>query len=99
MRVPGPVLAVIRFVYPRRAQEIEQAEKAKATAPAAYQNAREVAEAAGPWRMAHDLELDAGAGLEAIAEAAAADYHVEVRPEAKRGSRDGFDRFLAGEVE
>ena len=89
-------LNAIRFFSPKRAEEIELAGKAKATAPAAYLNAREVAEAAGPWRMATDLGIDPGLGLDGIAEQAALDYHAEVRDEAKRGHRDGFDVFLAG---
>lgn len=93
------LIAAVRFFSPRRAQEIEQADKAKATRPAAYENARQVAEAAGPWRMAHDLGIDPGIPLDGIATLAVLDYHPEARDEAKRGTVDGFERFLAGDVD
>jgi hypothetical protein len=92
------LLAVVRFFSPRRAQELEHAAKERSTRPAAYVNARQVAEAAGPWRMAHDLGIDPGLPLDSIAELAVVDYHPKAREAAKRGTREGFDRFLAGDV-
>lgn len=90
------ILSAVRFFSPKLAQRLELEAKQRATRDPAYTNAHEVAEAAGPWRMATDLGIDPGLPLDHIAELAAVDYNPKAQAAAARGHRDGFDVFLAG---
>jgi hypothetical protein len=91
-----PLLKAVRFLSPKLRQRLDLECKQRASRDPAYQNAREVAEAAGPWRMAHDLGIASDLPLDTIAELAAVDYNPKARAAARLGHRDGFDVFLAG---
>lgn len=73
-------------------------EKRAATAPAAAENARELAAAVGPWQIAADYGLRPGCdSLPEIAEGFARHAYVaEVRGAAAEGALRGFDEYLAG---
>lgn len=90
------LIRLIRFFSPKLAQRLELGRKEKGTIPAAYTNARQVAEVAGPWLTAKDLGINLStlgtddAAVDRVARKAAEDYHPKAELAAFEGARDGF---------
>jgi hypothetical protein len=66
-----------------------------AEAETEYEEAREVAEALGPWQVAKDHDLPHSATIEDIADAMSEGY--DDMGAAKEGAMIGFEAFLRGE--
>lgn len=81
----------------RRQQGRNLREAQRATTPAARRDARELAAAVGPERIAAEYGADPGAPPSEIADAfASAAYNTEAQREAAAGALEGF-RTYAGE--